>query len=239
MKLELVSTKQQIVDNLIRFYEYQSDDNPSEYFKKLIRRGKKFVYIYYGEQHIFCPSRFVGYKDCNLDDHEVAENKNGSKTTQKITSILKKSPTPSERINEIYSKVCENLEIETIEQKRAFWEILEEDLEEYFIEGAPNKILVTKYERNPEARKACLRTYGYNCFVCGFNFESFYGEIGHEFIHVHHLKPLADKKAEYKLDPIKDLRPVCPNCHAMLHRKEKLLSIEKLKKMMKSQRNSK
>lgn len=45
-----------------------------------------------------------------------------------------------------------------------------------------------------------------------------YGEIGAGYIHVHHLKPLAEVTGEREIDPIADLIPVCPNCHAMLHR---------------------
>jgi 5-methylcytosine-specific restriction protein A len=32
----------------------------------------------------------------------------------------------------------------------------------------------------------------------------------------------------YIVDPVKDLEPVCPNCHAMLHRKDPPYSIEEL-----------
>jgi 5-methylcytosine-specific restriction protein A len=45
---------------------------------------------------------------------------------------------------------------------------------------------------------------------------------------VHHLRPLAEIGAEYVLDPEVDLRPVCPNCHAMLHRTRPPMSIEAL-----------
>lgn len=97
-----------------------------------------------------------------------------------------------------------------------------------YIEGAKKQVRVNAYERDPKARKACLSHHGYNCVVCGFNFQSRYGEIGKDFIHVHHLKPLSLTDGEYKLDPVADLRPVCPNCHAMLHRGESVLSIEYL-----------
>ena len=86
------------------------------------------------------------------------------------------------------------------------------------------------YERNLKARRACLKHHGYDCVVCGFNFFSRYGEIGKEFIHVHHLNPIALIDAEYELDPAADLRPVCPNCHAMLHRGDKVIGIEELRK---------
>jgi 5-methylcytosine-specific restriction protein A len=65
--------------------------------------------------------------------------------------------------------------------------------------------------------------------VCGFNFQSRYGKIGKDFIHVHHLKPLSLIDGEYELDPVANLRPVCPNCHAMLHRGKRVLSIKELK----------
>jgi 5-methylcytosine-specific restriction protein A len=98
-----------------------------------------------------------------------------------------------------------------------------------YSEGAKKQIRVNAYERNPKARSACLRHHGYNCAVCSFNFESVYGEIGREFIHVHHLKPLALTDGKYKLDAVTDLRPVCPNCHAMLHRSTAVLSINELR----------
>jgi 5-methylcytosine-specific restriction enzyme A len=97
-----------------------------------------------------------------------------------------------------------------------------------YVEGAKKQVRVNAYERDPKARKACLKHHGYDCVVCGVNFQSRYGDLGKEFIHVHHLKPLCLTDGEYVLDAITDLRPVCPNCHAMLHRGETLLSIEEL-----------
>lgn len=97
-----------------------------------------------------------------------------------------------------------------------------------YVEGAKKQVRVNAYERNPKARRVCLMHYGYDCVVCGVNFESRYGEVGKYFIHVHHIKPLALMDGEYELNPVTDLRPVCPNCHAMLHRGENVLSIEEL-----------
>jgi len=102
-------------------------------------------------------------------------------------------------------------------------EVLPEELSdetEIFLEGAVKRIAVNAYERNPQARAACLRAHGLSCAVCDFNFASVYGEIGENFIHVHHLKPIALTDSEYTINPVEDLRPVCPNCHAMLHRRK-------------------
>lgn len=103
-----------------------------------------------------------------------------------------------------------------------------------YVEGARKQVRVNAYERDPRARKACLKKYGFDCTVCGFNFEKEYGDLGKEFIHVHHLKPLALLDREYHLDPVVDLRPVCPNCHAMLHTSNPPLEIEELKKLIQS-----
>jgi len=102
-------------------------------------------------------------------------------------------------------------------------------------EGIKKTIIINAYERNPKARKKCIKKYGYNCFICGFNFQKNYGEIGKEFIHVHHLKPLSEIQKEYEVNPIEDLRPVCPNCHAMLHRKEPAYSIKEIQDILKGE----
>ncbi|GAB3533154.1 hypothetical protein GCM10027443_18160 [Pontibacter brevis] len=100
-------------------------------------------------------------------------------------------------------------------------------VESYF-EGKAKEVTQTRYERNPKARKVCLYHHGYSCVVCGFNFENEFGEIGKNFIHVHHLNPVSEIGQEYLLNPIEDLRPVCPNCHSMLHMKRPPFSIEEI-----------
>ena len=77
-----------------------------------------------------------------------------------------------------------------------------------------------------------MEHYGAKCFICGFDFGSAYGELAHGFIHVHHLKRLAEIGAEYVVDPIRDLRPVCPNCHAVLHMKTPPFEIEEVQEQL-------
>ncbi|WP_439699197.1 hypothetical protein ACFGVS_14925 [Mucilaginibacter sp. AW1-7] len=104
--------------------------------------------------------------------------------------------------------------------------------EQLIIEGSPYYVIQTVYERNNYARALCLQHHGYTCFVCGFNFEKTYGSIGRGFIHVHHLNQLSEIGIEHKINPIVDLCPVCPNCHAMLHKRNPAYKIEELKKLM-------
>ena len=79
--------------------------------------------------------------------------------------------------------------------------------------------LRSEMERNPEARKRCLELKGETCSVCEFNSEESYGVKG--IIHVHHIRPLFELAAgeSANTDPDKDLYPVCPNCHALIHSK--------------------
>jgi 5-methylcytosine-specific restriction enzyme A len=110
--------------------------------------------------------------------------------------------------------------------------IAEESNTRQYLEGATQTVLVNRYERNIEARRACIRHFGLSCGVCGFNFEQTYGEIGIGFIHTHHLTPLANIGAQYTLDPLQDLRPVCANCHDMLHQRTPPFTIEELRSIL-------
>ncbi len=101
-----------------------------------------------------------------------------------------------------------------------------------YFEGTPTEVRLTKYERNPYARKKCIEYYGYSCVVCGFNFEKIYGEQGREYIHVHHLEQIATLGEKYEVNPINDLRPVCANCHAMIHRRRVALPLGELKNLL-------
>jgi 5-methylcytosine-specific restriction protein A len=100
------------------------------------------------------------------------------------------------------------------------------------VEGAARVVSVNSYERNPLARQRCIAHHGYRCAVCAFDFAEFYGEIGQHFIHVHHIVPLGQIKGEYEVDPIKDLIPVCANCHAMIHSTRPALEVDQLRQYL-------
>jgi hypothetical protein len=74
-----------------------------------------------------------------------------------------------------------------------------------------------------------------NCHVCGFNFDDFYGEdLSKSFIEMHHNKPIfkyEDQDLEqYIGEAIKNITPVCSNCHRMIHRdRHDPMEVEELK----------
>jgi 5-methylcytosine-specific restriction protein A len=100
-------------------------------------------------------------------------------------------------------------------------------------EGALSRVEVNRYERDARARKACLNHHGYRCVVCRFSFEERYGPIGRNYIHVHHTLELSKVPRGYRVDPITDLVPLCPNCHAMIHQGTgRALTVDELKRQL-------
>ena len=99
-------------------------------------------------------------------------------------------------------------------------------------EGARMQIQVNRYERSHLNRAACMRLKGTCCLVCGFDFGSCFGEVGSGFIHVHHVVPVSEIGDGYVINVASDLVPVCPNCHAMLHRKNPPYAVDELKQIL-------
>lgn len=101
-----------------------------------------------------------------------------------------------------------------------------------FVEGGIRLVELDRYERDPAARRACLTHYGTSCQACGTHLETVYGAIGRNVIHVHHLTPLSHQAGEHEVDPIRDLLPLCPNCHAIVHRRDPPLGVEELRSLL-------
>lgn len=113
-------------------------------------------------------------------------------------------------------------------------EIVTEIHDDNYLEGGSKSVLINVYERNSVNRTICLVSNGFTCKICGMNFEHVFGEIGHHFIHVHHIEPVSMHINKYFIDPVNDLIPVCPNCHAMLHRKDPPYLPQELIELLKS-----
>ena len=105
--------------------------------------------------------------------------------------------------------------------------------EEVLTEGAARSIASTRYERNRRARQICLAYHGHACAVCGMNFGASYGASFADVIEVHHVVPVSEIGETYVVDPIRDLVPLCPNCHTVIHTKKGgAYSVEELREMI-------
>ena len=102
-------------------------------------------------------------------------------------------------------------------------------------EGARHQVLVNAYERNRKARRRCIAAHGSTCCICGFSFGAVYGPEAEECIHVHHVRPLSERGGPYVVDPVVDLRPVCPNCHAVLHLGGRCRTVEEVGQLLRRQ----
>lgn len=151
---------------------------------------------------------------------------NGDIRFVKVRDTRFRLASPSPTVPETHRLPPENIHPETVTEGKEY------------VTGAVCQVLINAYERDPEAREKCIQHYGTICAVCSVNFEERYGPIGKGFIHVHHRKPLATREV-YRLDPIEDLVPVCPNCHSMLNSSDPPLSVEQLKALMAEARSNK
>lgn len=116
------------------------------------------------------------------------------------------------------------------------------DENDSIIEGKTVETVNKSKKRSAMLRKIAIEHYkdkeGHiKCCVCGFDFWECYGDLGRLFIQIHHEHPICEYDDEGTpqslLEAIKNVKPVCANCHCMLHRsKNKCLSIDELKKIV-------
>lgn len=122
------------------------------------------------------------------------------------------------------------------EVKKSFSEIIIE-------EGALDNRTTTQRNRSNKVREIAINEFkkAHNgqlfCIACGFNFFETYGELGKDFIEIHHKEPmhLMDIEGEKMTldEALKKVAVVCPNCHRMIHRvKGQMLSIEEIKAVL-------
>lgn len=120
--------------------------------------------------------------------------------------------------------------INTLDVDTDSLEKLNDNTLEQLTEGLCKEVSFFRRSRNRAVRNECAKKYDYKCCVCGMDFEKVYGNRGHEFIEIHHIRPLASYDGEHDI-PLADLRALCSNCHSMLHHGKTLLSVEKLKEV--------
>lgn len=119
---------------------------------------------------------------------------------------------------------------------------LAEEIEEgdTLVEGGKKQVIVNAYERNVKARNECLKYYKkinngvVRCEICGFNFKDVYGDEFENKINIHHIIEISQIGQEYIINPQKDLIPVCPNCHYILHCKKPAYTPEEVIRMIKN-----
>lgn len=95
-------------------------------------------------------------------------------------------------------------------------------------EGRAYETRSKRYERSPANRAACVSLKGSRCLACGLDLGEVYGPLGDGYIEVHHAIPVAQMPDDYVVDISADLFPLCPNCHAMVHREDPPIPVHTL-----------
>lgn len=85
-----------------------------------------------------------------------------------------------------------------------------------------------------KAKAACIEYYGAICDLCGFDYGYTYGEAFENQIEVHNIHSKDQVEVMESTDPIKDLIPVCHNCHGVIHSQNPPISVEKMRQMIKA-----
>lgn len=245
--MQLVSSYKQALAGARRFQRVGSARD-SIAFRQL---GRYFHWFYFNELASFAPSKFVGYVGTTVENYVSAGT--GTDTTRTLGRFFAKVERPSQQFDGLAEQLSEWLNSLGVSLSRKIFEGTgglyvtrrgsalplqgaegKERNSTYgeLYEGAPMEVLQTRFERDQKARKACLEHYGYACQACTLDFAERYGPIGREFIHVHHLDPLASLGSRRPIDPVADLVPLCPNCHAMIHKMPPPQSVAALRALL-------
>ncbi|RRW39872.1 HNH endonuclease [Pseudomonas luteola] len=212
-----------------------------------INFNRFFHWYYFSNLDLFAPSKFIGYKSTKLENY-LGEG-TGTDTQRVLSNWFVKVEPETEKHKELKIKleafaagIGKKISKKTFIGTGGIYLLSEEfsgidypdELSKSGIkEGALRQVTVNAYERSPRARAECIAHYGTKCCVCDLEFEAIYGkELGAGYIHVHHIVDLAHIGEEYEVNPIKDLRPVCPNCHSMLHKRKPAMHPDELRKIV-------
>lgn len=241
--MKLIDNIEQLELNLeiVEFYLSEGTGFENDKAIGLVRAGACFVAYAIDNELRFAPSRFVGYKNNNLEQH-LNSHKDRRDTNVIIERMLDDKIRPNKKLEKAFLKYCRNLGIEPYNKKRKYWKLnlskefkANADLDGEFPEG---KISERKHKfRERDSTVVQLAKQGFKdindhlfCQVCEFDFEKEYGEIGIDFIEAHHTIPVSEMKAGHKTK-IEDIAMLCPNYHRMAHKKRPWLKMAELKEL--------
>lgn len=100
-------------------------------------------------------------------------------------------------------------------------------IEETVSEGRKVTKNVQTRERSSKLRSRAVKHFTVDnkiwCHCCGFSFPEFYGaKYGKDCIEIHHKRPIfeyeGDSFEQLAERALKNLLPVCPNCHRLIHK---------------------
>lgn len=244
--MDVVTTEEEIRDNLARFENYLCDGSEDEqqFAYNLIRRGSCFIAYKIDGELRFSPSRYTGYLRNTKDKHLANSDKDGKETNAAINKVIGYILSPNDDFESEYVAFASKLGITPNNKNRKYWHL---NLQGYDFannasadDGFPEGRLVERKHKSRErnqalvsaAKDAFLKNNAtLHCEICGFDFQEKYGERGRGYIEAHHTIPVSDMAPGQKTR-LEDIALVCSNCHRMLHRSRPWLGMEQLRKLV-------
>lgn len=125
---ETVESYNDVYKNILTLKKYlDGSDEERKYALERIKLGICFVVVQEENGHFgFYPSKFVGYKNNSLYEHQNAVGRDGRVTNIRLIKILKKQPIAVEEYDKEYKRFCAKLGINACATgayggQRKFW----------------------------------------------------------------------------------------------------------------------
>ena len=239
--MQLIQSFAQAQANALRFQDVVRKPDSTAF----LHLGRFFHWYYFPEHQIFAPSKFIGYAGTSVRTY--ASQGTGTDTTRVLNRFFTKLDRPSQAFDNLLEELASwlhnlgaNVSAKTLDGTGGIYvpEVARPSSSTQrsgssgagtYIEGTKVDVTQSRSERSRAARSKCIEHHGLSCLACHMNFGLKYGSLGADYIHVHHLNPLRIIKRSYAVDPVKDLVPLCPNCHAMIHRIGDSATVEDLR----------
>lgn len=118
-----------LIVNINTLERYRNDDNSyhCNFHKRLIQRGRCFVAYEMNNGLHFAPSRFIGYANNNMEDHEQAireGQRDGRDTNPVIDRIIGQPHEANRRLEKKFTAFCNLIGIRPWNYRRTYWQIM-------------------------------------------------------------------------------------------------------------------
>jgi hypothetical protein len=235
--LELVESPADIQKNIWTLEGYGTGSTEEqEFHKNSITHGHNFVTLKNTDgSYLFAPSRFVGYKNNDVNHTDRAKNHSpdgpdGGSTDSRITKILGQRPTKGDQNNmdDHFKKYCSKfnytLKKERPKRPRKYWVpiggggmLTDDDVQEGYLQDQKKQFRA----RNGKIIVDRKKHDDYTCQSCNFRLKV----RGVYIIDCHHRYPLS---AGARVTILDDLVCLCPACHRIAHSTKFPLSVNEI-----------
>ena len=202
-----------------------SQDQPKA--ASLIRKGRAFYPFFYQGKLAFSPSKYIGYRNNELDRHlKERSERDGKDTNREINRILGSRYVEDAALHEALEVYSRRVGVELEDHKHRFWptESASRYVREFGLaiddihDDEPGnddpdyqKAMRGSYKRNPVVRMAVLKRAAGKCEFCGI--VPFAKVGGAAYLETHHIISLAEQGP----DRLSNVIALCANHHREAH----------------------